>query len=133
MKITPSKNSLRKTEEISKTIPTFHHHYHMLYDIREQFYKEDSVTYLEIWAYAGASSALMLSYPKDTFAYSIDIGHPISRKDCEKNIEPYLKPTVNKIASKHYRNWNIIPLPANTLEAKPKSLQNYNEIILRRK
>jgi len=208
MRITPSEKSLSLTRAIAEDIPTFHHHYHILWDIREQFYADTPVTYLEIGTYAGASAALMLSYHKPTFAYSIDVGTPIPQKTCEENISPYIRPgsthtylkgnsknknirdtvskvlsnavdilfidgdhsetavaldffnyaplvkqggfvvfddyedaqsspdvkkAVNKIVPKVYDDFDIYTLPANTLSAKPKELQLYNEFILRRK
>ncbi len=56
---------------------TFHHHYHILYDIVCSFPEAQIVTYLEIGAYGGMSAALVLQRP-GTLATSIDLGTPIS-------------------------------------------------------
>lgn len=78
-----TKYSLDLVQEISKKIndKTFHHHYHILYDIPVN---EPSV-YLEIGCYAGASAILMLQRPRST-VITVDLGYPISKDIAIKNI-----------------------------------------------
>ena len=76
MTLNPTKESLDIVEKISKTVNTFHHHYHILYDIANQYYGEESINYIEIGAYAGGSASLMM-HRKNTKIISIDIGQPI--------------------------------------------------------
>lgn len=82
-----SKESLIIVEEISKKInnKTFHHHYHILYDIANTYSKNYKITYLEIGCYAGGSACLMLQRP-NTDVYSIDLGYPITKKIVYNNI-----------------------------------------------
>jgi|AntRauTorcE11897_2_1112592.scaffolds.fasta_scaffold01629_5 predicted O-methyltransferase YrrM len=46
---------------------------------------------------------------------------------------PEVKPTVNNLMAKHYDDWEIMFLPANILDAKPKQLQHYNVLVARKK
>jgi len=74
MKVT--KNSLELLNEIVSTgVQTFHHHYHILYDIASSI-KKDEINYVEIGCYAGGSACLMLQRKK-TNVVSIDLGEPI--------------------------------------------------------
>jgi len=73
--------------DISKKIKTFHHHYHILYDIANLF---DNCIYLEIGAYAGASACLMLNNEKVKKVISVDLGHPINQSEVLKNIKSYM-------------------------------------------
>lgn len=66
-----SSNSNDKLKEIIKEIPSFHHHTHILYDVRHIISKE-KVTYMEIGSYCGASAALVLSHPGKTVVHCID-------------------------------------------------------------
>lgn len=50
---------------------TFHHHYHILYDIRTIMGPEKKV-YTEIGTYCGGSSSLMMLHPFDTEINNID-------------------------------------------------------------
>lgn len=65
-----TQESLDIVTEISKTVKTFHHHYHILYDLAREF---DHVNYFEIGTYAGASACLMLQRP-DTWVVTVDTG-----------------------------------------------------------
>ena len=81
--ITPTIGSLELVREIAKTVPTFHHHYHILYDIATSYDSNEPLVYLEIGAYAGGSASLMIQRPNTT-VISIDLGdivHP--NKVCE--------------------------------------------------
>lgn len=83
--IIPTKKSLSLTREISDNIDnkTFHHHYHILYDI--PFVDKDKPVYLEIGCYAGGSSILMLSRPNTT-VISIDTGTVIPQSVVQENV-----------------------------------------------
>ena len=72
---TPTKTSLNILQHISNNMlgSTFHHHFHILYDLRSNISKE-IVNYVEIGAYCGASSCLMLNHPNLVNVVSIDIG-----------------------------------------------------------
>ena len=83
MKIKITENSLKLVEEIAKSVPTFHHHYHILFDIAESKYGQ--INYLEIGAYAGGSASLMMQRPL-TNVISIDLGEPISKENVIDNI-----------------------------------------------
>lgn len=76
MKIT--KQSLELIRLISDKInnQTFHHHYHILYDIANSYTADYLVEYVEIGCYAGGSACLMLQRP-NTNVTSIDLGNPI--------------------------------------------------------
>ena len=69
----PTKHSLNLVEEISQTMDgkTFHHHYHILWDIRNSIEKE-TVNYVEIGTHCGGSSSLMMKSPKITNVFGID-------------------------------------------------------------
>jgi cephalosporin hydroxylase len=71
-----TKKSLELLNEIVSTgVQTFHHHYHILYDIASSI-KKDEINYVEIGCYAGGSACLMLQRKK-TNVVSIDLGEPI--------------------------------------------------------
>lgn len=78
MKIKLTEKSVKLVEEISKAIPTFHHHYHILFDIADE--KFGQINYLEIGAYAGASACLMMNRP-NTNVISIDIADPMPKEN----------------------------------------------------
>jgi hypothetical protein len=84
---TITKESLRITQEISDKIDnkTFHHHYHILYDIANSYGRDSEITYLEIGCYAGGSACLMLQRP-NTKVISIDIGKPILKSEVLTNV-----------------------------------------------
>jgi cephalosporin hydroxylase len=69
---------------------TFHHHYHILYDLRDTFKRE--VTYVEIGAFAGGSVSLVLSHPLKTNGISIDIGWPIDEQIVRINVDRFKSP-----------------------------------------
>jgi predicted O-methyltransferase YrrM len=79
-----TKESLELGENITQKIPSFHHHYHILYDISNVI-KKEKINYVEIGAYAGASATLMLHNPKVNVV-SIDIGNPVKQEDVHENI-----------------------------------------------
>jgi len=79
-----TENSLNIVKKITEKIPSFHHHYHILYDIANNI-KKDTINYVEIGAYAGASAILML-HNKNVKVISIDIGKPIGKQKVLNNI-----------------------------------------------
>lgn len=81
--ITQSKESLILLDYISKTVKTFHHHFHVLFDIATSMSGE--INYVEIGCYAGASACLMTQRPK-TNVFSIDIGTPINPSIATANV-----------------------------------------------
>jgi predicted O-methyltransferase YrrM len=85
-----SKKSLKIVESITKKMDgeTFHHHYHILYDIINLFPKEYNLNYVEIGCYAGGSACLVLQR-NNTNVYSIDLGHPIAPEIVIKNIQKF--------------------------------------------
>lgn len=92
-----TKESLELTQEISKEIneQTFHHHYHVLYDIATSYESSQIITYVEIGCYAGGSACLLLQRPNTTVV-SIDLGTPILPEVVHQNV---LK--LNKFNNKH--------------------------------
>jgi predicted O-methyltransferase YrrM/uncharacterized protein YifN (PemK superfamily) len=85
--IQATQQSLDLVHEISRHIndQTFHHHYHVLYDIANTFAREHSIDYLEIGCYAGGSACLMLQRPH-TQVTSIDLGWPVSPDTVQANV-----------------------------------------------
>lgn len=79
--------SLDMVRQIATDVPTFHHHYHILYDIANTF-GDKKINYVEIGAYAGGSSCLMLQRLNTTII-SIDLGEPISKELVFSNIIEY--------------------------------------------
>lgn len=83
--INVTNHSLSYVKHISNNIDnkTFHHHYHILYDL--PLYRKNSV-YVEIGCYAGASACLMLQ--KDNIqVVSIDLGTPIHEDTVIENVK----------------------------------------------
>lgn len=89
---TITKESLELTQNISKEIndQTFHHHYHILYDIAQSYPENYVVNYLEIGCFAGGSACLMMNRPL-TNVFSIDLGYPISPSVVYENINKFNK------------------------------------------
>lgn len=85
-----TQHSLDLTRKISEGISdqTFHHHFHILYDIARSFPDELELNYLEIGCFAGASACLMAQRPK-TNIYSIDLGDPIPKEVVFENIQKF--------------------------------------------
>jgi cephalosporin hydroxylase len=94
MKIT--KESLNLTQKISDEIKnqTFHHHYHILFDIANSFQTNKELNYVEIGCYAGGSACLLLQRPK-TNVTSIDLGNPIDKSVVINNVNK-----LNKLSNK---------------------------------
>jgi len=87
---TPETSVLVK--RISETMKgnTFHHHYHILYSLRDLIHKEQ-VTYCEIGTFNGGSLCLMLQHPKDIKVVSIDPFHlaRTNKKIVDENIKTF--------------------------------------------
>lgn len=88
----PTVESLNIVRNISDNMieKTFHHHYHILYDIAKTYSDNEQIVYLEIGAYAGGSACLMLQRPKTT-VISIDIGNPIHPEVVLQNTSKFNK------------------------------------------
>jgi len=86
MNIIPTITSLNLVKSISESVDTFHHHYHILYDIGHLF--SDTINYVEIGCYAGGSVCLMLQRP-NTNVFSIDMGKPIAKEIVINNVNKY--------------------------------------------
>lgn len=82
--ISPTQYSLNLVKSISQTVNTFHHHYHIIYDIASSY--EGEITYLEIGCYYGGSSCLMLQRPL-TNVIAIDLGSPILMETVLTNVK----------------------------------------------
>lgn len=71
--ILPTLQSQRKVQQIAQQMEgqTFHHHFHILYDILSSVEKT-IVNYFEIGSYCGASGSLVLSHEKKVNAFCMD-------------------------------------------------------------
>jgi cephalosporin hydroxylase len=81
------------TGTIAKEIEgkTFHHHYHLLYDLRT-ILGSDKKKYTEIGVFYGGSLALMMHHPYETDLTSIDLFFfEGQRETLQKNIDKYNK------------------------------------------
>ena len=87
MDLKPTQKSLDMVSQIATVLPTFHHHYHIIYDVAETF-GDKKINYVEVGAYAGGSSCLMLQRPNTTIV-SIDLGEPISKGEVLENVIIY--------------------------------------------
>lgn len=82
-----TKESVNLVEKISVEInnKTFHHHYHILYDIVNIYPSDYHVKYVEIGCYGGGSSSLVLQRP-NTSVVAIDLGRPIPMETAVNNV-----------------------------------------------
>jgi predicted O-methyltransferase YrrM len=115
-----SQNSLKKVLNISNEInnQTFHHHYHILYDIADLYPVDYNLNYVEIGCYAGGSACLMLQR-KNTSVFSIDLGNPINPSIVKNN--------VSKL-NKHNNNYNYIQGNSHNLDTYNKLLKYVSNI-----
>jgi predicted O-methyltransferase YrrM len=120
MKLIYTQNSLFEVEKISSQInnETFHHHYHILYDIANSYPNDYKLNYVEIGCYAGGSACLMLQR-ENTNVFSIDLGYPIDPDVVMQN--------VNKL-NKHNNNYNYIKGSSHDLETFNKLIEYTDEI-----
>lgn len=89
--ILPTETTLTLANQISDKVKgqAFHKHSHILLDIATQFFNPtQTINYVEIGAYAGASALLMMHRPF-TSLVSVDIGRPIPPEVCIKNVERF--------------------------------------------
>lgn len=116
-----TKESLELTRKISDAInnQTFHHHYHILYDIAQSYDPDYEINYLEIGCYAGGSSCLLLQRPK-TNVISIDLGRPVLKMVVFNN--------VNKLNT-HKNRYDYIEGSSHDI----KSINILNDILLEKK
>lgn len=112
MTIVPSQHSLSLVQEISEKInnQTFHHHFHVLYDIANTFPENYNIKYVEIGCYAGASACLLLQRPNTTVV-AIDLGWPIAPEIVTKNVK----------ALNHHKN-NFYYINGNSQSVETQSL-----------
>lgn len=91
-----SRDSLELVRKISEEIEnkTFHHHYHILYDIANSYEPQHKLTYLEIGCFAGGSACLMLQRP-NTDVISIDLSDPIPQEVVMSNVDK-MNPNKNR-------------------------------------
>jgi predicted O-methyltransferase YrrM len=87
MDLKPTQKSLDMVVQLASNVATFHHHYHILYDIASTF-GDNKINYVEIGAYAGGSSCLMLQR-LNTTVISIDLGEPIPKVQVLENVINY--------------------------------------------
>jgi predicted O-methyltransferase YrrM len=85
-----TKQSLELTENISNEMngKTFHHHYHILYDIINTYPENVKITYVEIGCYAGGSTCLVLQR-KNTNVFAIDLANPIPQSVVMDNVNKF--------------------------------------------
>jgi cephalosporin hydroxylase len=89
-KIIPTRTSLDEVEFISKNMEghTYHHHYHILWDIRNMIDK-DEINYFEIGTHSGGSSCLMLKHPKKTNVFAMDLETSTRHDALKENVKRY--------------------------------------------
>jgi len=103
-------------EIVSNGVQTFHHHYHILYDIADSINKKE-INYVEIGCYAGGSACLMLQR-KETNVISIDLGEPISEEVVLNNIKKH---------NIHKNNFSYIKGNSQVFETKERLKSIMNE------
>ncbi len=116
MNLKPTQTSLDIVREIATSVSTFHHHYHILYDIANTFGNKN-INYVEIGAYAGGSSCLMLQR-LNTNIISIDLGEPIPKAVVFENIIKY------KNNNNYYK---YIQSNSQSIETKNKVIEVLND------
>lgn len=103
--IIANSNSNELVNSIAETMngSTFHHNYHILYDIRTLLGSEKK-TYTEIGTYCGGSCSLMLQHNFDTDIYCIDSFVALKNQYdiLESNINRYNKYNRNVTIYKNY-------------------------------
>jgi cephalosporin hydroxylase len=91
--ILPTKSSQRKVQKIVEHMEgqTFHHHFHILYDIISSIEK-DNINYFEIGSYCGASGSLVLSHNKKVSAFCLDTFSEAPIDLVERNFKKFKNP-----------------------------------------
>jgi hypothetical protein len=115
-----TEESLNLTKSISDKIDnkTFHHHYHVLYDIANTYPADYLINYVEIGCYAGGSACLLLQRP-NTNVLSIDLGNPIDPSVVFDNV---------KNLNIHNNQYNYIKGNSQTDETYGNVLKHVNQI-----
>jgi predicted O-methyltransferase YrrM len=113
----PTNESLDLANKIAETVPTFHLHYHILYDIAKSYPDDYLLNYVEIGCYAGASSCLMLQRPNTRVA-SIDIDG-FSGEEIIANIERN---------NPHDNSFRLLKVNSHLLQTK-EDLKEYTDHI----
>lgn len=85
-----TKLSLEITKNISDEMSgkTFHHHYHILFDIINLYPENYLLNYVEIGCFAGGSSCLVLQRKK-TNVFAIDLSRPIPQEVVMYNVNKF--------------------------------------------
>lgn len=73
---------------------TFHHHFHVLYDIISSF-KKENINYFEIGSYCGASGSLVLSHTKQVNAFCMDTFAEAPTELVKRNFDKFKNPSSN--------------------------------------
>jgi cephalosporin hydroxylase len=99
MLIIPTRKSQNLVKKLVSEMEghTFHHHYHILYDIITAIEKPPliPINYLEIGTFGGASCSLVLSHPKDINAFCLDTFKEAPIDLVERNLNRFKKPFDN--------------------------------------
>lgn len=121
--MTHTEESLNIARKISNEMygETFHHHYHILYDIIKTYPDDYHLNYVEIGCYAGGSASLVCQR-KNTNIFSIDLGTPISPEIPIKNIEKF------NIFNNHYEYIQGDSQKIETIE-KLKTFIDYIDVL----
>lgn len=115
-----TEESLNLTKSISDKIDnkTFHHHYHILYDIANLYPNDYELNYVEIGCYAGGSACLMLQR-ENTNVVSVDLGNPINPSVVMGNVSRL---------NKHGNIYNYIQGNSHNLDTYNKLITYVNEV-----
>lgn len=114
-----TRESLTKTNDIISKMEShsFHNHYHILYDICNQF--ENEITYLEIGCFAGGSASLVSSHPLVRNVYSIDLGRPIDKTIPIRNVNKFKNQNCNY---KYFQGNSTDPILIDTVIKEVKEV-----------
>lgn len=121
--------SYNKLKPITEEIPTFHHHYHILHDLRNQlgYFK----VYMEIGSYCGASASLMLQHPDRTHVICIDpLNLPKNRFNGTKDQYNTLKDNLDKYKEGTKSEYTIYKNFSNDKELLQKLKDNNTKVDL---
>lgn len=91
-----TKKSQKQVDKIVSEMEgqTFHHHFHILYDIVSSI-KKDSINYFEIGSYCGASGSLVLSHTKHINAFCMDTFTEAPTELVKRNFDKFKNPLSN--------------------------------------
>lgn len=111
-------NSYQNIKSVFDDITSFHHHTHILYDIRTLL-GEKPINYVEIGSYCGGSAAILLKHPYETHLYCIDpLNLPITHYNGVKNQHDTLKDNLEKYKNTGNTNstYTILPHYSHNLD-----------------